>query len=102
MTTALAATSSYRTTKTIHNSHSTMMSNDALNAFFQGLVDEDGSLLGDEDDVVDNDNAVDDDGAVDDNKLEECVTRQEAADKRKRNLLSTLMNIVELEDQEQR
>ena len=96
MTTALAATSSYRTTKTIHNSRSTMMSNDALNAFFQGLVDEDGSLLGDEDDVVD------DDGAVNDDKLEEYVARQEAADERKRNLLSTLMNIVELEDQEQR
>ena len=96
MTTALAATSSYRTTKTIHNSHSTMMSNDALNAFFQGLVDEDGSLLGDEDDVVD------DDGAVNDDKLEEYVARQEAEDGRKRNLLSTLMNIVEIEDREQK
>jgi hypothetical protein len=96
MTTALAATSSYRTTKTIHSSHSTMMSNDALNAFFQGLVDEDGSLLGDEDDVVD------DDGAVNDDKLEEYVARQEAEDGRKRNLLSTLMNIVEIEDREQK
>jgi hypothetical protein len=73
-----------------------MMSNDALNAFFQGLVDEDGSLLGDEDDVVD------DDGAVNDDKLEEYVARQEAEDGRKRNLLSTLMNIVEIEDREQK
>ena len=73
-----------------------MMSNDALNAFFQGLVDEDGSLLGDEDDVVD------DDGAVNDDKLEEYVARQEAEDGRKRNLLSTWMNIVEIEDREQK
>ncbi len=73
-----------------------MMSNDALNAFYQVLLDEDGSLLGEEDDCID------DNGAVDDDKLEEYLARQEAADERKRNLLSTLMNIVELVDQEQR
>ena len=73
-----------------------MMSNDALNAFYQGLLDEDGSLLVEEDDCID------DDGAVDDDKLEEFLAQQEAADERKRNLLVSLMNIVELEDQEQR
>ena len=73
------------------------MSNDILNAFFQGFLDEDGSLIvGEEDDCIDND------GAVDDDKLEEFMVQQEAEDERKRNLLVSFMNIVELEDQEQR
>ena len=61
-----------------------------------GLVDEDGSLPGDVEDCIDND------GTVDNDKLEGYLARQEAADERKRNLLSKLMNFVELEDQEQR
>jgi hypothetical protein len=72
------------------------MSNDALNVFYQGLLEEDGSMVGDED------NLIDDNGVVDDDKLEEYTPRQEAADERKRNVLVSLMNIVELEDQEQR
>ena len=96
MTMSLQATSSYCTTEDTHIPHRTMISNDVLNAFQQGLVDEDGSLRGDEDDCID------DNGAVDDEKLEVCMARQEAADERKRNLLSILMNIFELEDQEQR
>jgi hypothetical protein len=67
-----------------------MMSNDALNAFYRGLLDKDGSLVGDED------------GAVDDDQLEEYRARQDAADERKKNHLISLMNIVELEDHEQR
>ena len=58
-------------------------------------MDEDGSLPGNVDDCID------DNGAVDDDKLKVCMARQEAADERKRNLLSTLMNIFEQEDQEQ-
>jgi hypothetical protein len=74
------------------------MSNDALNVFYQGLLEEDGSMVGDEDDLID------DNGVVDDDKLEEYTARQEVADerKRKRNVLVSLMNIVELEDQERR
>jgi hypothetical protein len=72
-----------------------MMENDALNAFCEGLLDEDG-YLGDEDDFID------DDGAVDDDKLEECMARQAATDERKRNVLLTIMSIVDLEDEEQK
>ena len=96
MTTALQSTSQHCITESIGNSHLTMMSNNALNAFYQGLLDDDGCLLGEEDDWIDND------GAVDDDKLEEFMAHQEAADERKRNLLASLMSIVELEDQEQR
>jgi hypothetical protein len=72
------------------------MTNDALNVFYQGLLGEDGSMVGDGDDLIDND------GVVDDDKLEEYTARQEAANERKRNVLVSVMNIVELEDQEQR
>ena len=96
MTMSLQATSSYCTTEDTPIPHRTMISYDVQNGFYQGLVDEDGSLPGDVDDCVD------DDGAVDNAKLEVYVARQEAADERKRNLLSTLMNFVELEDEEQR
>jgi hypothetical protein len=82
--------------QTADNPHMTMTSNDVLNAFFQGFLDEDGCMIGEEDDCID------DDGAVDDDKLEELMDRQEAENERKRNLLVSLMNIVELEDQEQR
>ena len=74
-----------------------MTSNDDLKAFWEGLADKDGFWGEDEDDYID------DDGAVDDDKLKVYMARQEAADERKRNLLSTLMYYVELEDdQEQR
>ena len=96
MTTALAADSSHRFTQTVDNSRMTMMSNDILNAFLQGLLDEDGSMIGEEDDCID------DNGAVDDDKIEEFMDRQEAENERKRNLLVSMMYIVELEDQEQR
>ncbi|KAI2499538.1 Plant transposon protein [Fragilaria crotonensis] len=72
-----------------------MDTNDALNAFYEGLLDEDG-YLGNEDDCID------DDGAVDDDKLEEYMAQQAAADERKRNVLLTMMGMVELEDEEQK
>jgi len=72
-----------------------MMSNDDLNAFYEGLVDEDGFLSNDEDDCID------DDGAVDDDALEENVAHQEAAYERKRNLLLSLMQIVKHEEMEE-
>ncbi|KAI2513546.1 hypothetical protein MHU86_686 [Fragilaria crotonensis] len=72
-----------------------MDTNDALNAFYEGLLDEDG-YLGNEDDCID------DDGAVDDDKLEEYMAQQAAADERKRNVLLTMMGMVELEDKEQK
>jgi hypothetical protein len=53
-------------------------------------------MIGEEDDCID------DDGVVDDDKLEEFMDRQEAENERKRNLLGSMINIVELEDQEQR
>ena len=53
MTMSLQATSSYCTTEDTPIPHRTMISNDVLNAFYQGLVDEDGSLPGDEDDCID-------------------------------------------------
>jgi hypothetical protein len=71
------------------------MSNNALNTFFQGLLDKDGSFS-DEDDYID------DLGAVDDEKLDRKMAREEAADERKRNILLSLMHIAELEEQEQR
>ena len=77
MTTALAVTSSFHITKHSNSPHGTMMENDALNAFCEVLLDEDG-YLGDEDDFID------DDGAVDDDKLEECMARQAATDERGR------------------
>jgi hypothetical protein len=70
---------------------------DNVNAFYQGLLDEDGSLIGEEDDCC-----IDDDNAVDDGKLEEFMAQQEAEGERKTNLLMSFMNIVQLEDQEQR
>ncbi|KAI2504923.1 hypothetical protein MHU86_9532 [Fragilaria crotonensis] len=94
MTTALAATSSYCIYKHSINPHRRMDTNDALNAFYEGLLDEDG-YLGNEDDCID------DDGAVDDDKLEEYMAQQ-AADERKRNVLLTMMGMVELEDKEQK
>ena len=36
-----------------------MIANDTLNSFYQGLVDEDGSLPGDVDDCIDDDGTVD-------------------------------------------
>ena len=45
---------------------------------FEGLLDEDGSLIGEEDDCID------DDGAVDDDKLKEFIVQQEAENERKR------------------
>ena len=95
MTSVLAMTSSYQTTETIGNSCLTMICN-ALNAFYQGLVDEHGSLLGEED------NCIDDNSAVDIDKLKGNMAQQEVEDKQKKNLQSTLMNIVDLEDQEQK
>ena len=74
---------------TVDNSRMTMMSNDILNAaflFLQGLLDEDGSMIGEEDDCID------DDGAVNDDKLEEFMDRQEAEIERKRNLLVSSSN----------
>ena len=68
-----------------------MTSNDVLNAFLWGLLDEDGSMIGEEDDCIN-----------DDDKLEEFTDRQEAENERKKNLLVSMINIVELEDQEQR
>jgi hypothetical protein len=76
MTTALAATSSYRIYKQSINPHGKMDTNDALNAFYEGFLDEDG-YFGNEDDCID------DDGAVDDDKLEEYMAQQAAADERK-------------------
>ena len=52
-------------------------------------------MIGEEDDCID------DDCAVDDDKLQEYMDRQETENERKRNLLVSFMNIVELEDQEQ-
>ena len=69
-----------------------MMSNNDLNAFFEGLVDEDGRGGDDEHDCID------DNGAVDDDELEEHIAHQEAAYERKRNLLLSLMQIVEDEE----
>jgi hypothetical protein len=96
MTTALAAIASRPFSQTLNNPHMTMTSNDVLNSFLQGLLDEDDSMIGEEDDCID------DDGAVDDDKLEELMDWQEAENERKRNLLVSMMNIIELEDQEQR
>jgi hypothetical protein len=96
MTTALASIASHPFSQPVDNPHMTMTSNDVLNAFLQGFLDEDGSMIGEEDDCID------DDGAVDGDKLEEFMDRQEAENERKRNLLVSMMNIVELEDQEQR
>ena len=96
MTTTLASIASHPSTETLGNPHMTMTSNDVLNAFLQGFLDEDGSMIGEEDDCIN------DDGAVDDDKLQEYMDRQEAENERRRNLLVSMMNIVELEDQEQR
>ncbi len=53
--------------------------------------------------VGDKDNLIDNDGVVDNDKPEEYyMAWQEPADERTRNVLVSLMNIVELEDQEQR
>ena len=91
MTTALAAIASHPFSQTVNNPHMTMTSNDVLNAFLWGLLDEDGSMIGEEDDCIN-----------DDDKLEEFTDRQEAENERKKNLLVSMINIVELEDQEQR
>ena len=69
-----------------------MMSNNDLNAFYEGLVEED-AFLGEDKDVY-----MDDDGAADDDALEEHIAHQEAAYERKRNLLLSLMQIVEDEE----
>jgi hypothetical protein len=74
MTTALAAISSHCFTESIGNSQMTMMSNDDMNVLYQGLLDEDGSRIGEEDGCIDDKN-----GAVDDDKLEELMARQEPA-----------------------
>ena len=71
------------------------MSNDVLNAFYEGLRDK-GGLLGQEFDYIDNN------GAVDDDKRKAYMVQQKAEDERKRNLLLSLMHTVELEAQEQR
>ena len=95
MTSSLQLTSQQSSTKSIGNPRLTMMSNDDLNAFYQGLVDEDGGFLSNEDDCID------DDGAVDDDALEENIAHKEAAYERKRNLLLSLMQIVEHEEMEE-
>ena len=95
MTTSLRSITTHCITRSVSNYRLTMMSNDDLNTFWEGLADEDEFWGEDEDDYID------DDGAVDDDKLELCMARQEAVDERKRKLLSTLMYYVELEDQEQ-
>ena len=59
MTMALAAISLYRDTKAIDTSHRNIMSNHALNVFYEGLLDKDG-VLDDEGDYTDGDGAVDD------------------------------------------
>ena len=69
-----------------------MMSKCDVNAFYEGFVDEDGFGGDDEDDCID------DDGAVDNDKLEEHIAHQEAAYEKKRNLLLSLMQIVEDEE----
>ena len=58
-----------------------MMSNDDLNAFWEGLADKDGFWGEDEDDYID------DDGAVNDDDLDEQIAHHEAAYERKRNRL---------------
>ena len=63
MRTSLQSITTHCITRSVGNSRLTMMSNDDLNAFWQGLVDEDGFWGEDEDDYID------DDGAVDDEKL---------------------------------
>jgi hypothetical protein len=60
MTTALSATSSYCITKHSNNPHGTMENDAPLNAFYEGLLDENG-YLGDDDNYIDDDGTVDDD-----------------------------------------
>ena len=91
MTSSLQLTSQQSSTKSIGNSCLTMMPNDDLNAFYEGLVDEDGFLGADVDDCID------ENGAVDDDALEEHIAHLGAAYVRKRNLLLSLMQIVEQE-----
>jgi hypothetical protein len=96
MTTAVVVIAPLLSTQPVDNPHMTMTSNDVLNVLLQGFLDEDCSMVGEEDDCID------DDGAVDDDKLEDLMDRQEAENERKRNLLVSMINIVELEDQEHR
>ena len=95
MTTTLEAISSNRNTKPISTPQTTIMSNHTLNAILQGFLDKD---------VVfeDSDDFINDDGAVDDDKHEAYMAREEAEEERKRNLLLTLMNMVEIKALEQR
>ena len=72
-----------------------MMSNNALNAFYEGLVDEDGFGGDDEDDCID------DNGVVNDDELEEHIAHQEAAYERKKHLLLSLMQIVKDEEMDE-
>ena len=67
-----------------------MMSNYILNAFYQGRFDE-YDVLGEKGDYID------DDGTVDEDKRDAYMACQEAEDERKRNLLLTLMQTVQLE-----
>ena len=71
------------------------MSYHALNAILQGFLDRDEGL----DDV---DDFIDDVGAVDEDRREAYMARQEEEEERKRNLLLTLINMVELDSLEQR
>jgi hypothetical protein len=88
MTTALSAISSYRDTKALDKPHRRMISNDVLNAFYEGSLDKD-SVLGEE--TIGLTTMV----------REAYMARQEAEDERKRNLLLSLMHTVELEAQSQ-
>ena len=65
-------TSALATTETIGNSCLAMIPHTALNAFFQGLVDKHGSLLG-----PGLGNCTGDNGAVDNDKLEEDMARHD-------------------------
>ena len=51
MTTALLAISLYRDTKAINNPRERTMSNDLMNALYEGLFDENG-ILGDKGDSI--------------------------------------------------
>ena len=73
------------------------MENDTLNAFYEGLLDEDG-YLADEDVLYIDDGG----GRVNDDKLEEYMAQLAATDERKRNVRLTTTSIVGLEDEEQK
>ena len=81
MTTSLQSFTTHCITRSVGNSHLTMMSNDDLNAVWEGLADEDWFWGEDENDYIN------DDGAVNDDDLDEQIAHHEAAYERKRNRL---------------